>query len=184
MVQTRLKQPFGAFAPNELTRSDRMYVIRPETRYAWKQVLTDEYAYDKDTAQQVVDFVAANPEIAEATPRNVDELHATLDTVEETIDDLQLDSFGNAEAHHEVREELLSTLENHLQLDDGGSSGFPEIGAGGGVALAKKNISDEPPAFMEDWIDVLVEEIEDDVSPWEREDLDELVARIENQLED
>lgn len=158
-----------------------MYVIRPELRYEWKQVLTDKYGYDEDDAQQVVDFVAGKPAIAEAAPRSAEELNETLDAVEETLDELYLDSFGDADVHRKVRSDLMDAVEQYWELSDSAAVG--NTGATAAVALHAKAEA-QPSAHIEDWIDTIVEMIEDDSNPWSRDDLDELVEWVDSRIEE
>lgn len=153
-----------------------MYVLKPATRYAWTQTLTDEYDYDPDTARTVVDYVTS--ETGSRIPDSDRALTDALATVEAALDDLDLASTGSADHHSTVKADLVRILERSHGLsreDTGGASSTDAM-------LASK--SDGPPAHLEGYVERFVDLVDDEDEPFKFEDLVAIVGWVDRRTGD
>jgi hypothetical protein len=159
-----------------------MYVIKPETRYAWKHQLTDEYGFEPEIAQSIVDYVAGDPAVGESIPRTGGELDDAILAIEGALDGFPLGELGGAERHEDVRSALMDTLERSLGLDTTSAVSASASSGSTDMTVAKEDVS--PPEYLERDIEEWTALIEDDEEAWEFDDLLELAEWVEYRLDD
>ncbi|WP_324665847.1 hypothetical protein [Haloarcula sediminis] len=159
-----------------------MYVIKPETRYAWKHQLTDGYGFDPEMAQSIVDYVAGDPAVADSVPKTGGELDDAIFAVEGALDEFPLGELGGAERHEDVRSALMDTIERSLGLDTTGAVSASDSSGSTDMTVAKEDMS--PPEYLERDVEEWTALIEDDEEAWEFDDLLELVEWVEYRLDE
>lgn len=162
-----------------------MYAIRPETRKRWTETLEEEYRIEASNAETLVDLIVGDPRVSLSRPQTEEELGAAVDSVRTVIDEMDLTKFGDIEDHDKLRDTLVGILRRDLNFD----TRIPEPEGSSGTAVASKGASDpsvahrdaigepsgdEPPAKLVPYIDQLVEQIDDEDSDFDEDDVREI----------
>lgn len=163
-----------------------MYAIKPKTRERWTETLEDEYQLEESNAETLVDLIVGDPRVALSRPQTDAELKATVDSVRTAIDELDLTEFGDIDDHDQLRDILVGILRRDLNVTEPIAENQERSTAKvanhrvsdsetrqSGDALGEPS-GDEPPAKLAPYIDQLVEQIDDEDSAFDEDDVREI----------
>lgn len=163
-----------------------MYAIKPKTRERWTDTLEEEYQIEASNAETIVDLIVGDPRVSLSRPQTKEELEATVDSVRTVIDEMDLSEFGDIDDHDELRNILVGILRIDLDIREP----IPADEKGSKAELASDRVSnpeterdsdtlgepsgDKPPAKLAPYIDQLVEQIDDEDSEFDEDDVREI----------